>query len=116
MTRAALARFMHEWWPEMLCAAMLTAIAFAGQSDDWLFSVFCAIIGAIFWAMGHRHRRLPMQVTLDGVKQDVRETRDILLGLAEDAEPQAESPRPALRLVPTSASAGRRRSRNRVRA
>jgi hypothetical protein len=51
---------LRIWWPELLVAAMLTAIAFAGQKDDPLFAIFCGLIGAIFWALGFRHRHRPI--------------------------------------------------------
>ena len=51
---------LRAWWPEILCAGILVAIAFAGQKDDPLFAVFCGLIGAAFWAMGFRHRHRPV--------------------------------------------------------
>lgn len=94
---AALRARFREWWPEATCAALLLVIAFAGQKDDPLFAVFCAITGAIFWAMGIRHRRLPLQATLDGVRQDVSEVREIITAAVAAAEDEPPA-RPGARL------------------
>lgn len=97
MARAARASF-REWWPELLCAALLAAIAFAGQPDDFLFSVFCAIVGAIFWGMGYRHRALPLHKRIDGLTAGVRDLmRDVREDRVRDTEQR--DVRPQLRLV-----------------
>lgn len=73
------------WWPELLVIAMLTAIGFAGQPDDPLFAVFCGLIGAIFWALGFRHRHLPFMQTIRRIDARLDEA------LARD-EPEPERP------------------------
>lgn len=92
---AALAK---TWWPELLCAALLSAVACAGQPDDLLFAIFCAVTGAIFWAMGFRHRRTPLHARIDRISETVTEVRDLL---ADDGGDRAggDSARPVLRLV-----------------
>lgn len=84
-TRTAAKAFTREWWPELLCAGLLGLIAFAGQPDDGLFSGFCAIIGGIFWAMGRRHRRLPLERQVREILDTTRRIEDRGLG---DGGPQ----------------------------
>jgi hypothetical protein len=58
------------------------------------------VFSAIFWIMGHRHRRLPMQATLDGVRKDVSEVREIITtAVAAVTEEEAEPQPPQLRVV-----------------
>ena len=85
--RRRAARLFKEWWPECLTAALLVVIGMAGQKDDPLFAVFCAIIGALFWVMGWRHRRLPLQATLEGVRQDVRDLGEVITTAVAAADP-----------------------------
>lgn len=68
---AALAK-LRSWWPELLAAAILIAICFAGQKDDPLFAILEGIIGAIFWAMGFRHRHLPLAVAIHETHEGIR--------------------------------------------
>jgi hypothetical protein len=99
--RRSAARLFREWWPECLTAALLVLIGFAGQKDDPLFSMFCAVIGALFWVQGWRHRRLPLQATLEGVRQDVRDLGEVITTAVAVMDP-SEEPEPkarGLRLV-----------------
>lgn len=103
--KAAVRASFREWWPELLCGAILAAAGFAGQKDDPLFAIFEGLVVAVAWAMGHRHRRLPMQATLDGVRQDVSGVRDDVGEIRETmhaavAALTEEPPQPGLRLVP----------------
>ena len=87
--------FLREWWPELLCAGLLVLIAFAGQRDDVLFSVFCAIIGGIFWAIGYRHRSLSLHRKVDEMTDGVGEMLTELCRDRDDVPPAA----PQLHLV-----------------
>jgi hypothetical protein len=93
--RTRLFGIVAGWWPELLCAALLTAVAFAGQPNDLLFAVFCALIGAAFWAMGFRHRRTPLHARVDQIGETVDEVRDIL---TED-NGRGSGPHRVLRLI-----------------
>lgn len=77
-------KFLRAWWPELLAAALLTAIGLAGQKDDPLFAAFVAIFGAIFWAMGRRHRMTPLRQTMEQTRDEVRAVRDILTDAPPD--------------------------------
>lgn len=77
-------KIARGWWPESIAVALLTAIAFAGQKDDALFSVFCFIVMAIAWAMGRRHRLTPLHAKLDRIGNVVNETYAAVL--AEDVQ------------------------------
>jgi len=90
---------LKEWWPECITVVFLTLIALAGQKDDPLFSGFCLVIGALFWLMGRRHRQLPMQATLNGVRQDVSEVREIITTAVAVADSSEEPASRGLRLV-----------------
>lgn len=95
---AALGR-LRSWWPEALAAAILIAICFAGQKDDPLFAIVEGIIGAIFWAMGFRHRHLPLAVAIHETHEGMRRMEEKLN--------RDEVPRPAGSVIPFR----RRRSR-----
>ena len=69
--RRGVKRLARELWPEIICAALLILIGMAGQKDDPLFAGFVVVMLGIGEAMGLRHRRLPLQATLEGVRQDV---------------------------------------------
>lgn len=90
---------LRSWWPELLVGALLVVIAFAGQKDDPLFAAFCAVIGAGFWALGFRHRRLSLHKMIGDVRQDVADVKDIVLTIAEDPEGKPGRPPRPLRLV-----------------
>lgn len=72
-------RLARAWGPELLTAALLTAIAFAGQRDDPLFAIFMGIAGAIFWYMGFRHRQTPLHAKVGRVQDTVDDIRDMLV-------------------------------------
>lgn len=81
MNRAARSKF-REWWPECIGALFCFAICVSPGSGYLGAGLGLAGMLGIGWAMGHRHRRLPMQATLDGVRQDVTEVKEILLDVA----------------------------------
>lgn len=95
-TEAAVRANLREWWPELLCVALLIAIALAGQKDDPLFAAFVAIIGGIFWGMGHRHRGLPLHRKVDRMTDAVGEMVD---EMKADREPEPREQGPRLRLI-----------------
>lgn len=100
MNRAALCKFTREWWPEIVWVSFATPLTLVTPGPKLPNLAIVMVFSVIFWLMGHRHRRLPMQATLDGVKQDVRQVRDILLAEADAAEADDEPPgRPDLKLV-----------------
>ena len=100
--RTRLFGIVAGWWPELLCAALLTAVAFAGQPNDLLFAVFCALIGAAFWAMGFRHRRTPLRARVEQIGETVSQVHDILT----EGKDGGTGPHRVLRLI---ADGGRRR-------
>ena len=63
---------LRAWWPEVLAGGILVVIAFAGQKDDLFFAIFAVIYGAIFWAMGFRHRHLPLAVAIRDTHSRIR--------------------------------------------
>jgi hypothetical protein len=87
MTAAKRARsrsFGREWWPEISVGAFLVFLGvcgiFAGPNPGPVADIILAVgyslsMMALGWWMGNRHRRLPMQATLDGVRQDVTAVR-----------------------------------------
>jgi hypothetical protein len=91
---AAVRSKARRWWPELLTAAIIIAISQAGQKDDLLFAFFLAVVMAIGWALGIRHRRLPLGDKIDKVGRDVTEVRDILL-----ADDDAADASPGLHIV-----------------
>lgn len=97
ITGSALSR-LRAWWPELLTVALLIVTGAAGQRDDPLFAMFTAIVGAIFWSMGWRHRRLPLHAKLDRMAGTVDEVHEMLLAADSDAAGGDGAPR--LRLVP----------------
>lgn len=90
------ARFSRQWWPELLCAAILAAIGFAGQRDDPLFAIFEGLIVGVAWAMGHRHRTLPLHRKVDGLTDGVR---DLIDEVRQDREAPVAPDGPQLRIV-----------------
>lgn len=95
----------REWWPEIIWA--LFAITFAlGALHSPSGFIYVGVFSVVFWAMGYRHRRLPMQATLDGVRQDVTvvredvgEIRQTMHAAVEALSEQAPAERPGLHLV-----------------
>lgn len=105
--RRSTARLGREWWPEIALGAFIGFVGLcftagtAGQMRDSVFAVgFTVFMIALGWWMGHRHHRLPMQATLDGVRQDVSEVRDIITGAVAGMDAPDEGPeRPRLKVV-----------------
>jgi hypothetical protein len=83
---------LRSWWPELLAAAIFIAIGFAGQADDVLFAIFEAIIAAIFWGMGFRHRHLPLAVAIHETHEGMRRMEEKLSA--------GEAPAPAGKVLP----------------
>ena len=77
---------LRAWWPELLCAAILAVISFAGQPDDFLFAVFVAIMVGIGWALGFRHRHHPV---IDAIHETYAVTKRL-----EQADAAAREPSP----------------------
>lgn len=96
-------RLAREWWPEIALTVFFGFIfaSFFAAPDKRAtafaigWTMICIALG---WWLGHRHRRLPMQATLDGVRQDVSEVREIITTAVGGMERQAE-PRKGLRVV-----------------
>lgn len=88
---------LRTWWPELITTALLVAIALAGQKDDPLFAVFCALIGAIFWAMGFRHRHLPLAIAIRDTHESMRRVEH---KLDEAAAREQGPPRTMGKLIP----------------
>lgn len=88
--RRSAARLAREWWPEAIWIAFSVSFCFGLKQYSGL--AYVSIFSVIFWIMGHRHRRLPMQATLDGVRQDVSEVRDIIVTAVAAAEPSEDEP------------------------
>ncbi len=86
---------LRAWWPELLAAAVLAAAGLAGQKDDPLFAVFEGIVAGIFWAMGFRHRHLPLG-------RVIRDTHDGMSRIEDQLKasvPQEGTARPPLAVV-----------------
>jgi hypothetical protein len=89
----------RQWWPELLWAALAAPILIWDHHGGVFLVTFCTVVLGIGWAMGQRHRKLPMQATLEGVRQDVGEIRETMHAAVEAfAEPAPASPQTRLRL------------------
>lgn len=99
--RAAAARALRasfrEFWPELACAALLSVFLLVRAPDGPVFVGFVAVVLAIGWAMGHRHRERPMHRKIDALVDGFREfaARD---ARARESS-QGDSQQPRLRLV-----------------
>jgi hypothetical protein len=100
--RAVLSR-CREWWPELLCGSLCLmfagiGIAQAGENRVAMetlagFTAFAVTIG---WAMGHRHRMLPLHRKVDRLTDGVT---DLVDEVRSDREgPAAGGGRPELTL------------------
>lgn len=107
---------LRTWYPEVLAAAILIAVGFAGQRDDPLFAVFEGVVVAIGWGMCARHKHLPLHDKLNRVGRDVEQVRDLIIGAVAEAEDDEPSPSAKLYALPTSGSSAHRKGRSRARA
>ena len=96
MRRSSALSRARQWWPEMLSAAFLGLFLLVRAQDGPLFVVFVAIVLAIGWGMGHRHRALPLHRKIDRQTEMIREMAD---GLAAERADDEDSGRPNLHLV-----------------
>lgn len=105
--RRSAARLAREWWPEIALAAFFAFVGLcftAGgpkQVRDSLFAVgYTVFMIALGWWMGWRHKRLPMQATLNDTRQDVKEVKDIVTTMVTGMDVPDEGPeRPRLKVV-----------------
>jgi hypothetical protein len=79
----------RAWWPELLYAAFLTPVGFAAGKDGLWTVMFCLVFGAVFWAMGFRHRRTPLHAKVDRITETVSEVKDLL---TDGAPPAGKRP------------------------
>jgi hypothetical protein len=83
-------RALRAWWPELLYAAFLTPIGFVAGKDGLWTVMFCLVFGAVFWAMGFRHRRTPLHAKVDRISETVDDVKDILTTQAPAQAPYPE--------------------------
>jgi len=82
-------RTLRAWWPELIWVVLLTLMAFSGDGYPPLASMVIGVFGAIFWAMGFRHRRTPLHDKVDRITETVGEVKDIL---TDGAPPAGKRP------------------------
>lgn len=82
-----------EWWPEFILASVVVLVG-ATQSVANAAAVLIAV--GIGWAMGIRHRRLPLHRRIDGLTDGVRE---LIRDVRSEHETAADEAAPRLRLV-----------------
>jgi len=83
----------REWYPELIMATLLGLFLLIRAQDGPLFVVFCVIVLATGWALGHRHHALPLHRKIDRQTEMLREMTRQLPG-SEEADK-----RPKLTLV-----------------
>ncbi len=96
MRRSSALSRARQWWPEMLSAAFLGLFLLVRAQDGPLFVVFVAIVLAIGWGMGHRHRALPLHRKIDGLTDGFRE---LAADIRDERAAEDDGGRPNLRLV-----------------
>lgn len=81
---------LRAWWPELAAAAILTATGCAPAHGTLFLAVFCACMIGIGWAMGHRHRTLPLTRQVREIWETTRRIED--RGLGEPGPRDADGP------------------------
>jgi hypothetical protein len=100
VTRAALGRFLRRSAFDIAALGLLALIAFMPVPNAIFLSGFVFAIAVLDRLMMLWRKRCADDDTLDGVKQDVKQTRDLILAMAEDAEAGDDEPgAPDLKLV-----------------
>jgi hypothetical protein len=100
MRRAALGKFLYRSCFDVALLGLLGLIAISGAKDAPFLAGFVlaiALIDRLTWLW---RKKCAEDDKLDGVKQDVRETKNLILAMAEDAEAGDTEPGPPdLKLV-----------------
>lgn len=85
---------LREWWPELAWVAVMAGVCLPMRDGVAGFAVMIAFTSG-FWWMGHRHRRLPLHDTINGIYAGMEQMNEQLT----DALPAPGPQRPGLHVV-----------------